>query len=263
MVVSSPKVPKVITPQMYQTVMEELDTVTAQLKKTRETLWQTQDEVKDGEAKVKGLENHIEELVKTFEERDNEIKKLRAENSTHVEEEAKVRESLELMKKVFTRNQLKAREDQETLMLLQEERDLLLEENKHLRNSKEFNKNSKNEKDALIQRIKRESVEKERHLSSILNKVRAELESTKDKYAITQDTVRKLERKLASTSDHDDTKHVLEEQRQKINLLEYEIQQLHDQDDDILRQHVELTDGSPSLFDHLPGFCGSLSVLSK
>jgi chromosome segregation ATPase len=248
MLMTTPKLRKAVTPEMYETVLEELDTVTVQLKKTRESLWETQDTVKDAEDKAKSLELHIEELVQAHGEQDGEIKKLRAENSTHIEEEAKVRESLELMKKVFTRNQLKAREDQETMMLLQEERDLLLEENKHLRIAPAA---SKQYERGAIQRIKRESLEKERHLTSILHKIKAELNHTRSKYKVSDESVKTLQKKLATMNNPEETNRALELQRQKINILEYQIQQLHEQDDDVLNRGLtkedvgDVSDDSP------------------
>ena len=112
------------------------------------------------------MELHIQELVATHEKDKEEMKKLQIENSTHIEEEAKVRESLDLMKKVFTRTQLRSKEDQETIMLLQEERDLLLEENKQLRDGGAGTQHDK----AAISRMKRESLEREKQLGILLEK---------------------------------------------------------------------------------------------
>jgi hypothetical protein len=106
-------------------------------------LWKTQDELRESEDKTQQLEMHIAELVLMHKKDAEQIQNLMQENSLHIKEEAKVRESLDLMKKVFTRSQFKSKEDQETTMLLQEERDLLLEENDVLGDQNSMSKHEK------------------------------------------------------------------------------------------------------------------------
>lgn len=127
---------KPLTKIEYDDLMAEIEAVTEQLTKTRTSLWETQDRLRVSEGKVQQLEMHIEELVAVHDQDVQRIKALQQENSQCLEEEVKIRESLDLMKKVFTRLQLKSKEEQETIALLNEERALLLAENKKLRNAK-------------------------------------------------------------------------------------------------------------------------------
>jgi hypothetical protein len=113
--------------------MKEIETNTEQLTKTRNTLWESQDMLRVSEKKAQQLEMHVAELVAARNQDAVTVKQTREQNARCLEEEAKMKESLDLMKKVFTRNQLKSKEDQETISLLQEERDLLLQENEKLR----------------------------------------------------------------------------------------------------------------------------------
>ncbi len=93
--------------KVHEDLLPELDNVTEQLTKTRAQLWKTQDQLKGSEEKVRSLEMHITELVSCRENDKEQIKNLQEENSKALEEEAKVRESLDLMNRVFTRTQLK------------------------------------------------------------------------------------------------------------------------------------------------------------
>eukprot|EP00934_Nitzschia_sp_Nitz4_P007071 Nitzschia sp. Nitz4//scaffold15_size197535//63319//64161//NITZ4_001571-RA/size197535-processed-gene-0.12-mRNA-1//1//CDS//3329537694//7061//frame0 len=113
-------------------LMDELKTVTEQLTQTRQSLWSTQDQLRDALDKCQRQELHIEELVSAQDTRQQDLQKqeetitsLKQENSQSLEEQVKLRDSLNLMKKVFTRNQLKSKEEHETIALLAEESDLL------------------------------------------------------------------------------------------------------------------------------------------
>jgi chromosome segregation ATPase len=229
--------------KVHEDLLPELDNVTEQLTKTRDQLWKTQDHLKGSEEKVQLLETHITELVSCRENDEEQIKNLQEENSKALEEEAKVRESLDLMKRVFTRTQLKSKEDQETLMLLQEERDLLLEENKHIRESCGVSMHDK----AAISRIKQESLEKEKQLTLILEKTKKDLEKAKAKEAVSDQNIMTLTRKLTSMKDPSDAERKLERQGKKIDALELQLQELKQNDDELLRRAVLDEDLSDSV----------------
>lgn len=215
--------PKVVTPKMYQDLFDELESVSDQLSKTREQYWKTQDELKESHDKIGSMELHIQELVATHENDKEEMKKLQIENSTHVEEEAKVRESLDLMKKVFTRTQLRSKEDQETIMLLQEERDLLLEENKQLRDGGAGTQHDK----AAISRMKRESLEREKQLGALLEKTKKELEEANERRELAEADVKIMTQRLALAKDPRETQEHAERQRERIDELERQLMELN------------------------------------
>lgn len=225
-----------VSPKMYQDLFDELESVSDQLSKTREQLWKTQDELKESQDKVGSMELHIKELVSIHENDKDEMKKLQIENSTHIEEEAKVRESLDLMKKVFTRTQLRSKEDQETIMLLQEERDLLLEENKQLRDGGAGTQHDK----AAISRIKRESLEREKQLGIVLEKTKKELEEANEKRELAEADVKIMTQRLAMMKDPAESRDHAERQRKRIDELERQLMELHANDDDVLLKRAIL-----------------------
>jgi chromosome segregation ATPase len=245
--------PKAVTAQMYQDLLGEVENVTEQLTKTREQLWKTQDELRESEDKSQQLEMHISELVSTHEKDAERIQNLMMENSTHIEEEAKVRESLDLMKKVFTRSQLKSKEDQETIMLLQEERDLLLEENDVLGDQNSMSKHER----AAINRIQREGADKERQLSRILEKTKKDLENAKARQAVSDENIKTLTKRLVSNKNPADAERQqerqLEKQRKRIDELERQLVELQESDDQLLQRAILDDDLEDSVTRQLMG----------
>ncbi len=207
---------KPLTKMEYDDFMAEINSITEHLTKTRTTLWETQDSLRASEQKVQQLEMHIDELVAAREKDFQQIKGLQKENTQCLEEEMKIRESMDLMKKVFTRTQLKSKEDQKTIGLLQEERDLLLQENKKLRTEKVDQDNElallQEEKGLLFEENKLKSekleeIELEKSkmtdaqksasvLATALEQTRAELIEFKKKQACSDETIQELQKKI-------------------------------------------------------------------
>lgn len=162
---------EVMTDMPHGDLVQELANVREHLATTREALWGCQDKLGKSEKTMREMQNHISDLVET---RDNDhklIESLKTENARALEEEAKVRESLELMKKVFTRSQIRAKADQESLKTLREERDKLKTENAKLL---EENILSLNDKFTLTQANKK-ATENEKNLNMMLQKTRSDL----------------------------------------------------------------------------------------
>lgn len=175
---------KILTKIEYDDFMAEIEGVTELLTKTRTSLWETQDRLRASEEKVQQLEMHIEELVAAHDQDVQRIKALQQENSQCLEEEVKIRESLDLMKKVFTRLQLKSKEEQETISLLQEERVLLLAENKKLRSAKSDGQNENDVQNGTID------------LASALEQTQAELAEYKTRNSSMEGIIQQLKKKL-------------------------------------------------------------------
>jgi len=202
----------VIGEQERNDFLSELDAVTQQLSSTREKLWATQDQLKESEDKLLRTESRVAELESLREKDAQAIRDLQEENSKNLEEEAKVRESLELLKKVYTRTQLKSKEDQETAMLLEEEKNMLVEENTQLREACGL---SKHEKASLL-RTKKEGLDKERQLTNILSRVRRELAATKE-------SLSKSEAERKSMAEHFNAMNDPMEAQRQIDLLNEKI----------------------------------------
>lgn len=112
-----------VTKEMYQAVLGELDTAATLLAKIRKELWKTQDEKKKAKTLLAETEEKNKSMEKKIHEDEETMKSLEEETGRLTEVEGKLREDFELMKKVFARNELKAKEYDETLALLRNERD--------------------------------------------------------------------------------------------------------------------------------------------
>lgn len=112
-----------VTKEMYQAVLGELDTAATLLAKLRKELWKTQDEKKKAKTLLAETEEKNKSMEKKIHEDEETMKSLEEETGRLTEVEGKLREDFELMKKVFARNELKAKEYDETLALLRNERD--------------------------------------------------------------------------------------------------------------------------------------------
>lgn len=215
---SNVKLSKPLTQMEYDDFISEIESVTGNLTKTRNTLWATQDKLRLAEEKIEKLELHITELIEGRQQDVKALKGLQEESSRSLEEEMKVRESLELMKKVFTRAQLKSKEEQETLFLLQEERDLLLQENQKLR-------------DSLPEMRSQDPKKKASVLASSLEQTRMELAEYKRKYMSAESTIRTLKQQImmgVSGLSPSDAEYKLQKQRKAIDRLENKIMELVD-----------------------------------
>lgn len=113
--------------------MQEIESLTSKLAKTRNELWSAQDKLKVSEQTNDELQARIKELETARHDESEEAKVLRENNAQLLQSEAELREAMTLMKTVFTRTNIKSKEEQETIVLLTEERNLLLEENARLR----------------------------------------------------------------------------------------------------------------------------------
>lgn len=206
----------------------------------RGKLWEAQDAVAERDDTIKGrdtlleerddkirtLENHIIELLEHREKDGQTISMLKENNTSLVEEESKVRESLELMRKVFTRAQLNAKEDQERIAILKEERDDLLRQTKDLKeNPLSASAPSKFDK-AAIERVKQAFDEKEENLKSLLFQTEKKLESLKKKHEIAKVAIKKMTLQLVATKDSKEATKQLAKQRRVIDRLEQQITKL-------------------------------------
>lgn len=231
------------------TLMEELDNVTEQLTNTRKSLWSTQDKLKEAQETVRKQEMHISELVAAHDYDTMQLKRLQEANTKSLEEEMKIRESFELMKKVFARSQLKSKEDQETIALLSEESDLLREENDQLR----LVSNNKEKEKAQLNHKLKESNDRTKQLTGILERMKAELSEYKVKYARAEEAIKTLNQKLVESREKgkEEAERKFYRQRRVIDSLERQVLELRVNDkpiheDDLLKRAIldeDLDDG--------------------
>ncbi len=201
----------------------------------RGKLYETQDIVMERDDKIRTLENHINELLEQRDADDKTIRMLKENNTSLVEEESRVRESLDLMKKVFTRAQMKAKADQETIALLREERDSVQRSMADLEGRATKSTFDK----AAVQRIKQAADENEKHLRTLLQQSEKEAVGWKKKHAIAERTVKNLRDQLGAMKNPDKASRQLKKQRELIDQLE---QQINDLEMDELEREIELRD---------------------
>lgn len=205
----------------YDDIMTELDSLTSKLNKTRKALLATQDKLNASEGKSQQLEMHVSELVAARHSETKELRSLRESNAYLKTEEATLRESLDLTKNVFTRTQLKAKEQEETITLLTEERDLLLEENNRLRN---MEKKKTTHKNASV-------------LATSLEAARGECSEFRRAQMKSEQTIRKLKnelremRDLYETEDGSVSKYTVADRKNLLDRLELRVLSLFDRSD--------------------------------
>jgi hypothetical protein len=141
---------------MYEEVLSEVDTVTDKLNKVQTDLWETQDELK--EAKVYKLRVKAHERLST--KNKETIKTLELNYGNSLTKERTTQDALDLMKKVFTRTQLKARDDQTALQKLKEKANddqtdiqRLMEKNRLLAKELQKLKEKANDDQTAIQKL--------------------------------------------------------------------------------------------------------------
>jgi chromosome segregation ATPase len=185
------------TQKQYQHLLEEVEAVNEEVKKLRRKLFKTQDALKERddkvrtledrgkaalqerEDKIRVLENHINELLDLQGKNDQTIKMLMENNATLIEEESKVRESLDRMKKVFARAQMQSKVDRDKIASLTEERDALLGES----------------------RDDQVAGEKERNLKTMVLQTETDLEIWKKKHAAAEKTINSMRDQMAAMND--------------------------------------------------------------
>lgn len=212
----------------YDDFVAEINSITEQLTKTQKTLWKTQDKLKVSEDKVQGYEAHIAELSAAHQSDVSLIDMLRNENSQFLEEEAKLRESLELMKKVFTRTKMMSKEDKETIELLEQERDLVVKENDALRKASIEGRMDQE----LLSKLQEESTSRETFLKEMLEKTSAELKFYKKKQVNAENAIQSLTKQLLKSNNQgtmpEGTQQEIKKQRKIIDQLELKVQELTD-----------------------------------
>jgi chromosome segregation ATPase len=219
--------------KQYKDLLDEVETINKEVTTVRKQLWEAQDQIKEKEEKIVSLKNHIDELVGLRMKDEEMIKMLKEANTSLVEEEAKVRESMDLMKRVLTRSELKAKEDQETIVFLKEE----------LKNS--GNPNSSTINTSAMKRLEKASEAKERNLKNDLAQAEKQVEIWKYKHELANRMVNNLRAQMAVLDDPIGAGKLLEKQRQMIDVLEHQIMELELEEmereeedrDDLLQRH--------------------------
>ncbi|KAL3923169.1 MAG: hypothetical protein SGILL_001806 [Bacillariaceae sp.] len=237
-----------IQPNSYGTVLDrqyrdlsaEVEAINAEVTNVRKQLWEAQDALKNKDDTIRKLEAGIHVIADKRKEDESVIKELQTANADLVEEEAKVRESLDLMKKVLTRSELRAKEDEETMTLLKEERDSLLQVSGV--SDKKSNVNL-----TAIERIKEVSAEREAKYKELLNDAEAEIEEWKQRHASTAKLVNNLRAQLAASEDPSGAAQRLEEQRRMIDALEEQIIELEMEE---LEKEEERRNEKSGEYDH-------------
>ncbi|KAL3913207.1 MAG: hypothetical protein SGARI_000769 [Bacillariaceae sp.] len=238
--VREPKLPEVTETaieRQYRGLLTEVDLINTEVTSVRKQLWEAQDTIKEKDEKIRKLEEHIDELLEQRQKDEASIKELKVANADLVEEETKVRESLDLMKKVLTRSELRAKEDEETIAILREERDSLLQV---AGVSKQSNVNL-----TAIERIKEASEEREERYKELLNEAEAEIDEYKDRHTKAAKLINHLRSQLAAVENPTTAVAQLEKQQKMIDALEEQIIEM-----EIEEMEKEENRGDKPIYDH-------------
>jgi len=209
--------------RQYQDLLEEVEIINNEVTVVRKQLWEAQDQLKEKEEKIRTLENHVNELLECRERDEENVKMLKEANTTLVEEEAKLREAMDMMKQVLTRSELKAKEDQETISRLEEERSLL--------SRKPLGVRFKQDEDAM-EHIRHASEEQVRRLKLMLHHAEKEIEMRKHKHYVANKLVETLRAQITAMDDPSGTVKELNKQKNLVRKLEQQIIELEEDTED-------------------------------
>jgi chromosome segregation ATPase len=213
---SSPAPPREgVTLQQHKALLEEVELINNEVTAVRKQLWETQDTVKEKDLKIETLEKKVKKLLELREKDEATVKELKEANTSLVEEEAKVREQMDLLKKVLTRSELKAKEYEETIAELKEERDSMAK----------FGECSQVNGFSLADfgRFKERSESKEEKYKKLLDEAEADIDKWKDRYAKAAKSVSNLQAQLDAVKDPTGAAKQLAKQRRMIDALEQQI----------------------------------------
>jgi chromosome segregation ATPase len=212
---STPAPSETLTSMQRSALLEEVELINSEVTAVRKQLWDTQDMLKEKNRKIEKLESQVEELLKLREKDEATVKELKEANTNLVEEEANVRDQLDLMKKVLTRSEIKAKDYEETISIL--------------KNSRE----PPNVKDGCtshggvslteIGRLKKRSEEREEKYKKLLDEAENEIDMWKDRHAEAMKLASNLQSQLNALGDPTGTALQLEKQRKMIDALEEQI----------------------------------------
>ncbi|KAG7368791.1 hypothetical protein IV203_031534 [Nitzschia inconspicua] len=217
---ASPK--ESVTPQQHKALLEEVELINSEVTAVRKQLWQTQDLLKEKDGKLAKLETQVKEILNLREKDEEVIKELKEANTTLVEEEAKVREQLDLLKKVLTRSELKAKEYEETIAELKKEKESL-ENSAQCSGAGGFSI-------ADFGRLQPKSESKEEKYKMLLDEAEAEIDVWKDRHAQAAKMASNLRAQLNAVKDPTGAAAQLERQRRMIDALEQQIIELELED---------------------------------
>jgi chromosome segregation ATPase len=226
-----------VTTDMYDEVLGEVDTVTDKLNKVRAELWETQDELKEAKVyklKLKAHEKLSKKDKDTIEMLEQKIEKI-------LKKERDTRDALDLMKKVFTRTQLKAKDDQTTIQKLEESNRLLTEENNKLLESLNIikeelsgtKKMTEEEKDNMEKLLFEnfESIEVGKKLADKLKETKRDLEKERAQQKVVQERSQFSQKRMEATTNRiaEDSATQIEEQRKEIEKLKNKLRVVEEQ----------------------------------
>lgn len=231
-----------VTPQMYEEVLGEVDTVTEELNKVRRELWETQDDLKEAKVYRQKVKQHEKICIDDKET----IKTLELKFGNSLTKERDTRDALDLMKKVFTRTQLKARDDQTAIQKLKETNRLLVEENINLLQSLNAAQEelsgaettTKNEKDIAEKLLfeNYESIEVGKKLADKLKETKRELENERANQKSTAENNQASEKRMeANNRIAEEAATKIEEQQKEIKKLKKQLM--------AVKEHKEVAEG--------------------
>jgi len=208
----------------YQNLLKEVEEVNDEATNIRKQLWETQDNLKESEDKVRKLENHLNEILELREKDLKAITALEVSNAECVEMESRARESMEEFKKVYKRAQLQIKEQEEEIAILREQRDMLVREKSSDRDTAVMVDES------ALEYIKIVSEEKEKRLKDMLFQAEKEVELWKSKHKVAMKRAQNS-REQIRVMEEDPTESVtyVEKQRKTIEELENKLRILEEE----------------------------------
>jgi uncharacterized coiled-coil DUF342 family protein len=229
-----------------QELLREVKILNQEVTRARQALWEAQDKIDESKGKINEMKHHVDDLLQQRVDDDRTIHMLKEENMKLVEGELKIRESLDLMKTVFTRAQIKTKEDQETIARLRQERDAMRKEVKKLleqpekSNNKSFSLLREFSDSGNMMNVTTAASGKEKTLKKLLLQTERDYDALKKHHVQANKTIKRLRQQMDAMNDPAEASRQLDKQSRIIDKLEQQIIDMQLEDAD--REDRELRD---------------------
>lgn len=199
-----------------QNLEMEIEEVNEEATTTRRLFWESQDKVKEQEDKIRQLENHLHEIFELREKDLRHIKSLRAANSDCIENESRAREAMEVFKKCYKRAQLKLKQQEEEIAVLQE----------RVKDTSEVTDTRDMVSESALQYIQTVSSDKEKRLEKMLTDTEVEVDLWKSKYKVASKRCMNWQEQILAMEHPSEGAAHIKKQRIAIDKLQEQIKKL-------------------------------------
>lgn len=232
-----------------QSLQMEVEEVNEEATITRKLLWETQDKLNERDERIRQLENHVNEILELRVKDLETIKALRVANSDCVENESRAREAMDVFKKCYKRAQLKLKDQEAQIVVLNEQRESL----QRSKSESEESDTTGMVSESALQYIQHVSNDKQCRLEKMLTESQADIDLWKSKYKVAHKRCLNWQEQVLAMEHPSEGAEHIKRQRSKIDKLEEKIRTLETE-----RAELERIDSRNPFESMIEGaFCNS------